>query len=336
MESNETPLTFGPDGTLVGVLTQPVNTPTSSVGCLLLNVGVNPRMGPRRINVKAARELASVGIPSLRIDLSGVGDSRASGGRADFRTQALLDMQAAIDQLQASTGLRQFIVFGICSGAANGMALTLADPRIVGLAKFDGYIFLTKAVRLERKIRRLLAFPFNPSIRRSFRGWVDWTEWASNPLDAAARQKVLSRFAGRAAPQSTEETGIFEDGSPEYEAADFTRDMTKLVDRGVDMYLMYSATLHSVDHNRDLLKGLGNPPFLQRIRYKFWPDVDHTITTLAAQRKLLDEVRKWAVEVAAKQPRDAAAGATERRTATPGTPAQPLAAEHRIDARLAA
>ena len=89
-----------------------------------------------------------------------------------------------------------------------------------------------------------------------------------------------------------------------------------------------------MDHDRDLLKGLGKPAFLPHIRYKFWPDIDHTITTLAAQRKLLDEVRKWAVEVAAKQPRGAEA--QERRGTTAAAMASPATVEHRFDARLAA
>jgi pimeloyl-ACP methyl ester carboxylesterase len=327
MQSNETPLSFGPDGTLVGVLTRPVNGARSTVGCLLLNVGVNPRIGPRRINVKAARELASAGIPCLRFDLSGVGDSRASGGQADFRQQAQLDMRAALDQLQAATGIHQFIVFGICSGAANGMALALADPRVVGLLMFDGYIFLTRTVRLQRKLRRWAAFPFNPSLRRSFHAWNDWMGWARAPLDATARAKALGRLWGRAAPQNNDDNGLFNADGPEYDAPDFERDMGKLVARGVDLYLMYSATLNAADRDRDLLSGLRGAPFLEHVRYKHWTDIDHTITMLAAQHKLLEAVRTWALELAARQRSGAADGGGEPAEASlpDAQPAQPTA-----------
>ena len=211
METNETPVCFGPEGTLIGILTQPVGS-TSKVGCLLLNTGVNHRIGPRRINVKAARRLAGNGIPSLRFDLSGVGDSRASSGQNDFRRQAVLDMQAALDHFQAATGIREFIIFGICSGAGNGMALTLVDPRIVGLLMFDSEIYLSRRVRIERKLRRWAAFPFNPTLRMSFPAWTDWAAWARAPFDAQARARASGRLSRRLAPETTAGAGILPAG----------------------------------------------------------------------------------------------------------------------------
>ena len=301
---DESTLCFGPDQGLIGVLTRPtvVGDERPRIGCLLLNVGVNHRIGPRRINVKAARRLAAAGIPSLRFDLSGMGDSLASAAQNDFRQQALVDMKAALDQLQACTGLTRFIVLGICSGATNGMALALADPRVIGLMMFDGYIFLTRGVRIERKLRRLAAFAFNPAIRRSFGAWNDCMGWLRAPFDAQARAKALARMYGRSVPRTTEQTGILSADTGEYKAAAFTRDMSALVGRGVDVYLTYSATVIAVDHGRDLLRGLGNPPFLSRIRYEHWPDVDHTATTLAAQGKLLDATCAWAERIGAAQP----------------------------------
>ena len=304
MSVDESILSFGPEKTLMGVLTRPVaGTPQAQVGCLLLNIGVNPRSGPRRINVKTARRLAHSGVPSLRFDLSGLGDSPASASGNNFRQQALIDMRAALDEFQASTGVRQFVVFGICSGAANGMMLTMDDPRVIGLLQLDGYIFLTKGVRLERKLRRWLAFPTNPSLRRSFKGWNDWMAWLRSPLDAGARRQALARLLGRAAPTSSDETGFVQMDFPDYDAAGFTADMQKLVDRGVKLYLMYSATLNSFDHGHSLIKGVGRAAFLQHIRYDFLHDVDHTATTLASQQRLLDLVCPWIVEVAQGQRR---------------------------------
>lgn len=340
MALDEATLCFGPEQGLIGVLARPADSggAPAHIGCLLLNVGVNHRIGPRRINVKMARQLAAAGIPSLRFDLSGVGDSRASTAQNDFRQQALVDMKAALDELQAATGLARFVVIGICSGGANGMALALADTRVVGLLMLDGYIFLTRGVKLERKLRRWAAFPFNPSIRRSFGAWNDWVGWARAPLDAAARRKALGRIFGRFAPRTTEETGILSADTAEYEAAEFTRDMTQLVERGVDIYLMYSATLLAVDHGGDLLKGLVRPAFLSRVRYQHRPDIDHTATTLASQRALLATACGWAAGISAAHPApaplpaDAAAAAPD--AARTRSAAEALAAlERRLDPR---
>ncbi|HSV59708.1 MAG TPA: alpha/beta fold hydrolase [Variovorax sp.] len=332
MDLDESTLCFGPEQSLIGVLARPAGGGAPArVGCLLLNVGVNYRIGPRRINVKMARQLAAGGIPSLRFDLSGVGDSRASAAHNDFRQQALIDMKAALDELQAATGLARFVVVGICSGGVNGLALALADPRVIGLLMFDSYVFLTKGVKLERKLRRWAAFPFNASVRRSTGAWNDWMGWARAPLDADARRKALDRVFGRFTPRTTEDTGILTADTVEYTAADFTRDMTRLVERGVDIYLMYSAMLITVDHGGDLLKGLGQPAFLSRIRYQHLPDIDHTATWISAQRKLLDAICGWADGVSAAQPVPAPQAQRQKSAA-----AALAALERRLDSRSSA
>lgn len=326
MDSRETALAFGPEGTLIGVLTQPSAARTDGGGgiaCLLLNVGINHRIGPRRINVKAARRLAEVGIPSLRFDLSGVGDSRASSGREGFRAQALADMRAALDQLQAGTGATRFLVFGICSGAANALALALGDKRVVGVSMLDGYVFPTAGVRIERKLRRWAAFPFNAALRRSYAGWMDWANWARAPLDAQARHKAFGRLTGKATPTNTEDTGLYQANAPEYNAPDFARDINALVERQVDVYMMYSSTLNAVDHDHDLMRQLRSEPFMAKVRHRFWPNVDHTVTPLEAQRALLDEVCAWARGMAVAHPAPHASATLAATAATRASPQQP-------------
>jgi hypothetical protein len=328
MAALESVRTFGPDRTLVGVLTTPGPQQAGAqhqVACLLLNVGINHRIGPRRINVKAARRLADAGIASLRFDLSGVGDSPASAGRQDFRAQALADMRAALDQLQAATGASRFLVFGICSGAVNALSLALGDARVVGLTMLDGHVFPSKAVRIRRKLRRWSAFPFNPAVRRSYAGWNDWADWARAPFDPQARRKAIARLFGRSDAASTEDTGLYDANAPRYGAAEFERDMAVLVDREVDISLMFTATVVAVDHDRDLMRQLAGSPALSKVRYRFWPEIDHTVTALAAQRALLDALTAWAIEVAHAK-------------ASPGdaAPPQPAASRGMSGARVAA
>ncbi len=297
---NETIAVFGPDHSLTGILAQPGAGASGRIGCLLLNTGVNHRIGPHRLNVKLARRLASLGIPSLRFDLSGIGDSRPAQGAADFRHQALLDMKAALDHFE-TVGVRQVMVFGICSGAENGLALALNDSRVVGLTQFDGDIFRTRAVLLRRKLRRLMAVPFNESVRRNTAWWLTLREWLAAPTDRAALHKLLGHVSRRFVPGNEAEPGIFEADGQALSAADFEANMNTLLARKVAIYLMYSAGLQSADRGRDLLSSLHGAPFLQGIRYRFWPDIDHTATTLGAQKKLLDEVCGWAVDVAAQR-----------------------------------
>src|SRR5262249_43385203 len=113
----EFPILFGPeDAPLMGMVTTPAEGGTAPVGCLMLNMGAGYRIGPRRINVKLARLLAGQGIPSLRMDLAGLGDSSAPKGPARFTQQAVADLQAAMKLLETTLGIQRFIVIGLCSG----------------------------------------------------------------------------------------------------------------------------------------------------------------------------------------------------------------------------
>ena len=291
----ETPVLFGPDDGLFGMLSQP-QAGRSDVACLVLNTGVNYRIGPHRINVKTARRLASAGIPTLRFDLSGIGDSVAAQSRNAFRAQAVEDMKSAMDFLGARCGVRRFLVFGICSGAENAVAVALADARITGMLAFDGEMYLTRGVRLERKLRRMAAFPFNAAVRDSYFWWRDLTDWLGT-RNAAARERTMARL-GALLPSRTppaEQGSIFGSAeAPVVDAAEYERRLLSLADRGVDVSLMFSVTYNATDRNHGMLAQLRGSRLFERVKYRFWPDIDHTATTRVMQGKLLDAVEEWA------------------------------------------
>lgn len=297
-QAPESPALFGPEQTLLGMFTPASGNAVPGVGCIVLNTGVNHRIGPHRINVKTARRLAAAGIPTLRFDLSGIGDSVAARSALEFRTQAVADMQAALDHLEQAHGLRRFLVFGICSGAENGLALALADPRVVGLLTFDGAMFLTPGTRLERKLRRVAAFPFNAAVRASYPWWKDLTLWRAG--DAGARTRSLARLRAPWSPSPPPEDDIFAANAPQSSASDHEAKLQALLARGVALSMMFSATYNATDRQRGMLGALRHSSVFDRAEYRFWPDVDHTATTLAMQARLLGAVEDWAVRVAQK------------------------------------
>ncbi|MEJ7688411.1 MAG: hypothetical protein WKG52_16285 [Variovorax sp.] len=156
-DCKETPVQFGPDGSLIGIVSTPSECSLEPVACLMLNMGANHRIGPRRINVKLARQMAQRGIASIRFDLAGLGDSGAASGAEHFLTQAVFDLQAAMNLIETMLGVRRFIVIGLCSGAASGMSLAVTDARVIGLLMFDGYVpepTLALGTHLEPRRRR--------------------------------------------------------------------------------------------------------------------------------------------------------------------------------------
>ena len=274
----EAPVLFGPEAHLMGILTAPETS--SSVACLLLNVGVTHRVGPRRLNVKLARQLAEIGITSLRLDLSGIGDSAAATSRASFREQSIRDLQSAMDHVEATTGIRRFVVLGICSGAANGYWLALNDKRVVGLLMFDGFTYPTAKTQLLHDWHRFRTTPPRIVVAKALR-----------------RLKRLFGIATEAAPASIF-NAVSDASLPTRQ--EFGQALQSLVDRGVSLYLIYSGSL-LVHHNYhgQLADALEHPAFMSRMRYDYLPEIDHIATPLAAQQQLMTLVCEWVRGIAA-------------------------------------
>jgi pimeloyl-ACP methyl ester carboxylesterase len=239
-------------------------------------MGANHRIGPRRINVKLAREMAGRGISCIRMDLAGLGDSGPASGSEHFLTQAVLDLQAAMNLIQTMLGVRRFIVIGLCSGATNGLSLAVADSRVVGLLMFDGYAFPGRRAQLERTLWRALALT-NPAVMGKTARWL--------------QRKFSARAAAAAAPH------IFEPDPPEVTAAVFRRSMTQVAERNVAVLLFYTGTMHVTDRNRDQLGPFANEAFTQRFEYRFIGEIDHSLTSMESQRVFMEVVCDWALRV---------------------------------------
>ncbi len=273
----EIPVQFGPDGSLIGVITTPSEGSLAPVACLMLNMGANHRIGPRRINVKLARQMAARGISSIRFDLAGLGDSGPAGGSEHFLTQAVFDLQAAMNMIQTMLGIRRFIAIGLCSGATNGLSLAVADARVIGLLMFDGYAFPGRRARLERSLHRALAVPTNPAVIGKTVRWL---------------QRKFSASAAAAASPS-----IFEPDAPEVTAALFRRSMMQLAERNVAVLLFYTGTMHVTDRHRDQLGPFADEPFMQQFEYEFIREIDHSLTSMASQQIFMRVVCDWALRV---------------------------------------
>lgn len=126
-------VTFGPAGRLAGVLCRPREGDGRVI--VLTNSGGVPHIGWARMTVTFARALAAEGIASLRLDFTGLGDSRAETEAPTpfyYDTATPADIRAAVDFLVAR-GLGPVTVAGNCSGAHHAFHAALGDPRIQAL-----------------------------------------------------------------------------------------------------------------------------------------------------------------------------------------------------------
>ena len=76
---------FGADEHLFGILSRTSHS-TERLAVLIFNAGSVHHVGPNRVSVTLARNLAAWGFPCLRFDHEGIGDSvRRGGGRENRR-----------------------------------------------------------------------------------------------------------------------------------------------------------------------------------------------------------------------------------------------------------
>lgn len=274
---NEVCVTFGVDKHLVGTLTLPDRPTAGMPAMLLMNSGVIHRIGPHRINVKLARALAGEGMTSLRFDLSGQGDSRLPNRAAGYETQSIIDIRAAMDHVQRTTGIERFAIAGICSAADHGLVTALEDPRVIALWMMDGYAYPTRKTRFLRY----------------------WMPMNGRIVTAVTRALWSRLRAFPAMLRATREHGA-DEGNDVYFGRQllprsvYAQHMRALVDRGVAVFLMYSGSLlDRYNYAGQLRDGFGRDPFVDRVRCDFVPDIDHTVTTVASQRRLVAIVCDW-------------------------------------------
>jgi pimeloyl-ACP methyl ester carboxylesterase len=146
---------IGEDPALVGIVTEPGSASDVECrpACLLLNAGLVHRVGPNRLHVRLARELAAAGFRACRFDLSGRGDSEVRRDGLPFLESSVAEIRTVMDYL-GKTGSRRFVLMGICSGAVNALQLAAVDPRVAGCVAIDGPAYPTRRYYLEEHVCR--------------------------------------------------------------------------------------------------------------------------------------------------------------------------------------
>ncbi len=126
----ETACRFGDDEVLFGVHTQPSTQQGKLPTVVLFNSGVAHRVGPNRLYVELARNLAAVGFATFRCDIEGIGDSVLRGpGRENhpYPDTAARDAEITLRFITERFGTHGMVVMGLCSGAYTSFKAGLFD-----------------------------------------------------------------------------------------------------------------------------------------------------------------------------------------------------------------
>ena len=139
--ATELPLVFNCQGEhLIGMLHTPDNP--APTGVLMLVGGPQYRVGSHRQFILLARFLAAAGIPTMRFDVRGMGDS--SGTPRSF-ADIDDDIHSAIDQFFVShPSLQRIVLWGLCDAASAALFYAYQDKRIQGLVLLNPWVFTEK------------------------------------------------------------------------------------------------------------------------------------------------------------------------------------------------
>ena len=126
---------------LVGILERPIRDDRHDVAVLLLSPGVKMRVGPQRLYTRISKQLVELGLPVLRFDFYGLGDSEGTVAEDLLRDvynhievgRFINDTVDAMNWMQGEFGINRFILSGLCGGAVTGLLAAAKDARVVGL-----------------------------------------------------------------------------------------------------------------------------------------------------------------------------------------------------------
>ncbi|MFC5510924.1 hydrolase 1, exosortase A system-associated [Massilia jejuensis] len=173
---------------LYGILSLPAASGTPPPrGVLVVVGGPQYRAGSHRQFTLLARDLAAAGIPAMRFDYRGMGDSEG-----DLQTFENIDddLHAAIERFCAEVpGMTEVVLWGLCDGAAAAAMYAPRDPRVAGL------VLLNPWVRTEEGAARA-------TIKHYYRDRLFdarlWKKVRSGQFDVKASLRSLWENAGKA------------------------------------------------------------------------------------------------------------------------------------------
>lgn len=253
---------FGRAKHLIGVTGLPSSAP-GQVGILVLNAGLVHRIGPFRLHVEMTRHLNACGYPTLRFDLSTLGDSGASGESQSREEQVRADVADAMALLNEQSGCTRFVLIGLCSGAGNAHLVAHADARVVGAVFLDGHAYRTLGFYARHYLPRL--------------------------LHPASIGRFLKRQL-RTAPQAAEPA--FNVATPP--PSQLRGELTGMLERGLKLCFIYSGASGYFNHPRQFRECFGrrisNHP---GTTVSFFMQADHTYILAEDRQRLLDTIGHW-------------------------------------------
>jgi pimeloyl-ACP methyl ester carboxylesterase len=264
---------FGRPQTLVGVMSLPASSAaTRDQAVVIVNVGVIHRVGPNRLHVQLARQLASDGFVTLRFDLSGIGDSEPRRDRV-VPDAVRQDMSDALSYLQASVKATSFVLVGLCSGANTSLRFARLHPGVVAAVLLDPYFCKTPGFYLRHYGRRILR----------------WESWR-NALTGHGGQRRVGDSPGEDEARAGNGLGAPPRVIPK---AEMEECIAELAERGVQLLHVFTGGHEGYNHKGQFWEAFPRFKGKPGIQVEFLASADHTFRRSRNRRAVIALIRDW-------------------------------------------
>ena len=274
---------------LFGILHEP-ETRRDGVALVFASSGLQNRVGPHRMYVKAARRFSRLGLTSLRLDLPGVGDSVERELTSDFDHHDPAGLVAAIDFLIANHGARRVVLVGLCSGARVAIKAAARHPRVDAVIVWSmpiisgavdmpvaegGGAYMGRAVALAQ-LREWAPKLVNPA---------RWYRYLRSEKTLAEGWGMMRRALSGLLPEPLRQTSSRQ--------TDFLSSLDSYVASGRKMLCLYGGDDDMVrtefaERCPDIVAGRSSS-----CEYVVVPNADHTYTGVAASEEAIARTADW-------------------------------------------
>jgi dienelactone hydrolase len=283
----ETPIRVGEvDGVLAEPAAMDGSAPGAPMTLVLLNAGSVRRIGPNRMWVELARRWAARGVPSVRLDLHGIGeadgpDSMEGEVERYYEPIFVPQVRAVLDALQRRAPAMRFGTLGLCSGASWAIQAAAEDERVFAAYLLNAGVLVWDEGLVElRDTHKLSYLARGSTYRRVLRGDIPPRRGVEIAI-AVARRAVraalrrLTRAAGHPGPATAAAA----------DPVDALLDRVR--DAGARPYLLFTRAepVHEELERTGRLAAL--PERWPNVRLEMLPELRdvHTLQTRALQRE---------------------------------------------------
>jgi pimeloyl-ACP methyl ester carboxylesterase len=191
----ETALRLGESQRLFAIVTSPKASTRSVRAVLALNAGAQHRIGPNRLWVAFARRWARLGVVTMRLDLSGLGDTPPRPGtkeRAVYGPFGALDIAEAATCLREAWGARTVEVLGLCSGGYHAIKAAAGGAAIDGVVSINQEVFFWDPTSPE-KVTGFRAVAESQRYREAALSLDSWRKLLRGQVHVQAASRIFRR-----------------------------------------------------------------------------------------------------------------------------------------------